>query len=359
MPFLETINLYQKQGERYILKDINLKMERGDTFALIGPTGAGKSTLLRLVDLLNTPTSGKLFFDGIDTSQSPKTRLQIRRRMAFILQKPVVFNMNVFDNVAYGLKWRGMDKTNICRKVDDILAMTNLNLYRTRDARTLSGGEIQRVAIARAIVTEPELLLLDEPTANLDPLSAIKIEGLIEDVIRRYHTTTIMATHDMSQGQRLANQIAVLMNGEIQQTGLSKDVFTRPDSLDIAEFIGCENILPGIITSNETGVVTVQIDNGTVIEAISDYAVGEEVVACIRPENISLSSTKISSSARNSFKGVVSNMINRGALIQVELDCGFLLSLLITKRSADEMGLDKGKKVYATFKATGVHIIQK
>ncbi|MDP7525760.1 MAG: ATP-binding cassette domain-containing protein, partial [Dehalococcoidales bacterium] len=176
MPFIETVNLGQKYGERDILKNINLRVERGEVFVFIGPTGAGKTTLLRLIDLIDMPATGKIYFDGVDTGESIKVRRAMRRRMAFVLQKPVVFNRSIFDNVACGLRWRGMRGSDLRTRVDGILEMVDLFMDRNRNARTLSGGEMQRVAIARAIVVEPEVLLLDEPTANLDSVSALRIE---------------------------------------------------------------------------------------------------------------------------------------------------------------------------------------
>jgi tungstate transport system ATP-binding protein len=277
--------------------------------------------------------------------------------MAFVLQKPVVFNMSVYDNIAYGLKWRGVRKSRLREKVNSVLEVVGLSADKNRNARILSGGEAQRVAIGRAIAIEPEVLLLDEPTANLDPVSASRIEELITSIIQRYATTIIMATHDMSQGQRLADRIGVLINGELLQTGSSRDVFTSPRNREVAEFVGVENIIDGVIVSSEDKVATIDI-GGRLIEAISDYAAGEEVCACVRPEDITIALSEVSSSARNSFTGEITRVVAVGPLARVEIDCGFPLIALVTKRSAEELGLEKGKQVFATFKATGVHIIK-
>ena len=358
MSFIETISLNQSLGGQGILKNINLRIDKGEVFALIGPTGAGKTTLLRLIDLIDMPASGKIFFDGVDTAESVKVRLEMRRRMAFVLQKPLVFNTSVYDNVACGLRWRRVGKSEIREKVSNILEVVGLTAERGRNARTLSGGEVQRVAIARAIAVEPEVLLMDEPTANLDPISASRIEGLLTNIIRHYATTVIMATHDMSQGQRLADKIGVLVDGELLQIGSSKDIFTYPRNREVAEFVGVENIIDGVVVSNEDNVVTIE-SGDRLIEAISDYAVGEAVGACVRPEDITLALARISSSARNSFEGEITWMVAMGPLTRVEINCGFPLVVLVTKRSAEEMGLEKRKKVYATFKATGVHVIKR
>ncbi|MDP3878749.1 MAG: ABC transporter ATP-binding protein [Dehalococcoidales bacterium] len=358
MPLIETVNLCQRRGTRDILTNINLRVERGEVFALIGPTGAGKTTLLRLLDLIDVPYSGQIYFDGIDTARAGRERLAIRRRMAFVLQKPVVFNASIYDNIAYGLKWRGMGKEDIRRKAGNILDMVGLSAEKERNARTLSGGEVQRVAIARAVAIEPEVLLLDEPTANLDPISASRIEELITGIIQRRATTIVMSTHDMAQGQRLADRIGMLASGELLQTGSSADIFTSPRNREVAEFVGVENIIDGIVLNNQNKVVTIDI-GGSVIEAISHYAPGEPVSVCIRPEDITLSLSRIASSARNSFTGKVTRTVSMGPLSRVEIDCGFAVVSLVTRKSAEEMALDRGTPVYASFKATGVHVIKR
>ena len=358
MSLIATIDLCQTYGKQDVLKNINLKVEQGEVFALIGPTGAGKTTLLRLLDLIDTPASGKIYINGVDTDASAKTRLAMRRRMAFVLQKPAVFNMSVYDNVACGLKWRGMSKSNIPEKVSSILAMVGLTAEINRKARTLSGGEVQRVAIARALAIEPELLLLDEPTANLDPTSASRVEELITGIIQRFATTIIMTTHDMSQGQRLADRMGVLVDGEILQTGSSGDVFTTPRNREVADFVGIENIIDGRITASEDRVVT--IDAGDkIIEAISEYPTGTDVSACIRPEDVTLALTRQSTSARNSFTGEITRVVSTGPLSRVEINCGFPMVALVTSRSAAELGLKKGIQTCATFKATAVHVIRR
>lgn len=358
MPLIETVNLYQRQGEQDILKNINLTVERGEVFALIGPTGAGKTTLLRLLNLLDLPRSGKIYYQGVDTAESAGRRAELRRRMAFVFQKPVVFDMNVYDNIATGLKWRKEKKSEIQKKVDRILEMVDLSDYRQRRARTLSGGEVQRVAIARAVVSEPELLLLDEPTANLDPASSMRTEALITDIIRHYNTTIIMATHDMAQGQRLADRVGVMLEGEILQSGDWRQVFNSPQNEDVANFVGVENIIEGTVASSQDEIVSIKA-GGNEIQAVSDYPVGKEVGVCIRPEDITLAKKRLSTSARNSFAGQIKKIVSFGVLARVEIDCGFPLVALVTKRSAEEMGLERGKQIYASFKATAVHVINR
>jgi tungstate transport system ATP-binding protein len=356
MAFIETVNLGQKREKRDILKNLNLKIRRGEILALIGPTGAGKTTLLRLIDMLDKPAAGQIFIDDVDVTSSEKARLATRRRMAFVLQKPVVFDLSVYDNVAYGLRWRGLNRHKIREKVNNILETVELAKYSKRNARTLSGGEMQRVAIARALAIGPEVLLLDEPSANLDPVSEAKIEALINKIIKENQLTVIMSTHDMSQGQRLAHKICVLINGEIVQTGNARDIFQLPKNREVAEFVGMENIIDGIVVTNERKLATIDV-NGKIIEAITSYKVGKSVSVCIRPEDVTISLAKVRSSARNSLAGTISWVAFSGPLCRLEIDCGFALVVLVTKRSAEELNLKKGTRVCANVKAVSIHVI--
>jgi len=358
MALIEAVNIEQKYAGQYILKNISINIDRGEVFALIGPTGAGKTTLLRLLDLLEVPTSGSIYFDRVDVSRSKSLRLQARRRMSFVLQKPAVFNMSVYDNVACGLKWRQEKEATTRQRVSQVLELVGMTEYSSRNARTLSGGETQLVAIARALAVAPEVLFLDEPTANLDPVSAAKIEEVLAHIIGEQKTTVVMATHDMSQGQRLAGRIGVIINGEVLQTGSPTDIFSTPENKEVAELVGIGNILSGVIVNRDNELVTIDV-NGSLIQAISDYSIGKEVHALIRPEDVTLALHKDVSSARNTFEGRITRIFSVGALVRVEVACGFPLLAVVTKRSAEDLNLTVDKKVYATFKATAVHIIKR
>lgn len=360
MPLIETTDLGQRYGERDVLKGANLRINRGEVLAMIGPTGAGKTTLLRLLDLLELPATGTVYFDGIDVTRSSSLRLEARIRMSFVQQKPLLFSMSVFENVACGLRWRHQKDRIVRQKVEDVLELVGMASYANRNAKTLSGGETQRVAIARALATEPEVLFLDEPTANLDPLSTSKAEEILAHVLREQKTAVVMATHDMSQGQRLAGMIGVLMDGEILQVGSPNEIFTSPKSRQVAEFVGVENILAGVVVAKESDLAIISLGPQTAaLQAISDYGRGEKVYALVRPEDITLSLSREKSSARNTVEGKIAKITPVGPLVRIELDCGFPLLGLITKTSAEEMNLTIGKAVYASFKATAIRTIKR
>lgn len=358
MPLIETLNLYQNFLGREILKDVNLKIEKGDVFAIIGPTGTGKTTLIRILDFLQKPSSGRILFDGVDVTPSRRLMFEARRRISYVQQKPVMFSMDVFTNVASGLKWRYENRAVIKRKVENALELVGMADFRKRDAKTLSGGETQRIAIARALVTDPELLLLDEPTANLDPVSVSKIENILENIIAQHKMTIFMATHDLIQGQRLAKKIGVIIGGKILQTGIPDDIFLSPNSTEVAEFVGVGNMLAGIVTSRDDDLVTIDV-GGKPVEAISDYIAGDKVYVMVRPEDITITLSRDRSSARNAFEGQISRIVPLGSLVRIEVNCGFPLIGVLTRRSAQELNLSLNQHIIASFKATAVHIIKR
>jgi len=356
MSLIEAIDLHQRFGTREVLKGVSLAVERGEILAIIGPAGSGKTTLLRLIDQLDTPASGKVMFDGQEVT--PRLRTAVRRRISMVLQKPVVFDASVYDNVAYPLRVRRSDRKAIPEKVNAMLKTVGLDGYQKRKARTLSGGETQKVALARALITDPQALLLDEPTANLDPVSLNTIEELILRFNRDNDMAIVVATHEMAQGQRLAHRIGVMMEGELIQVGKPADIFYAPSDLRVARFVGVENILRGCIASNEGGLARIET-NGHMLEAVTDHRFGEEVHVFIRPEEVIISQQAPSSSARNAFSGEVRLMALSGPLARLEIDCGLTLVALITKRSAEELGIKVGQRIHAFFKASAVHVISR
>jgi len=341
-----------------ILDNITLSVPAGKIFGLIGPSGSGKTTLLRTIDLLDPLSGGRILFDGEDTAGTPSSRLTIRRRMAMVFQKPAVLNTTVEKNVAFGLKFRGFKQTEIRSRVAQALEIVGLPTFGERRAVTLSGGEMQRVAIARALVTHPEVLLLDEPTANLDPVNADLIEDLVVRINREFHTTMILSTHDMIQGQRLADRIGVIMNGTLAQEGTIHEIFYRPVRTDIARFVGIDNVFSGIITRNDKGIATVIVgDVG--LDVVAPYPSGK-VTLFIRPEDVTVSPAEPAqgiSSVRNRLKGTIRKIVPFGPFVRLSVDCGFPVIALITRASSEDLSLDVGMEVIAGVKASAIHLI--
>jgi tungstate transport system ATP-binding protein len=279
--------------------------------------------------------------------------------MGMVFQKPSVLNTTVAENVAFGLKFRGAEKSQITRRVKSALELVGLEGFEGRGAITLSGGEMQRVALARAMVTEPEVLLLDEPTANLDPVSSELIEDLILRIRREYKTTIIMSTHDMIQGQRLADRIGVIMNGRLVQTGTAGEIFYQPLGRDIATFVGIDPISGGVITENTGGHAVIRVGE-VCFEALTRLGTGRSVALYIRPEEVTLTpvaAVPVKSSMRNQIHGQIMKMVPFGPFIRVTIDCGTSITALITRRSCTELGFTIGTEVVAGVKATAIHVL--
>jgi len=277
--------------------------------------------------------------------------------MAFVMQRPRLFSGDVFYNVACGLKWRGMAKGHIVERVKRVLELVGLEGYLKRDTRTLSGGEAQRVALARAIAVEPEVLILDEPTSNLDPHSVSKIEEVIERLAQG-GMTILLATHSLMQAQRLSDRIGVILGGRLVQVGTPEEIFYMPKDEEVAGFVGVENVIEGTVEEQDRGVARVRVSGG-IIEAVSSLPPGCKVRVCLRPEDIVLSLSTIRSSARNHLRGKITKIAPFGPFVRVEVDCGPRLKALITRVSAEEMALKEGMEVFCSFKATSVHLLAK
>jgi tungstate transport system ATP-binding protein len=236
----QTILALEKIVVRYadsvILEVPSLTVERGEILALIGPNGAGKSTLLRLVGLLEYPSQGKLYFN--DREVAAHNGLAIRRRMASVFQEPLLLSASVYDNAALGLRLRGINRRAAEQRVFTWLERLGIAQLAKRRARTLSGGEAQRTSLARALVLDPEVLLLDEPFSPLDPPTRDSLLLDLQGILRETGITTILVTHAREEACFLADRIAVLIDGKIQQLGSTAEVFSRPINDLVARFLG-------------------------------------------------------------------------------------------------------------------------
>ena len=356
---IELENVSKNFGDTRVLDGITGEVNRGEIFAVIGPSGAGKSTLLRLIDLLDAPTGGAIRIGGTDIHAEREKSLSIRRMMGMVFQKPAVFNTTVAENIAVGLRFRGAGKSEIDARIGEALDMVGLSGYGERRARTLSGGEMQRVALARAMVIEPEILLLDEPTANLDPVSVAMIEDLVVRINRDLGTTIVFSTHDMYQGQRLAHRIGVLMDGVFSQVGTPREVFTLPASREVARFVGIENIVEGVVVGENAAAV---VDAGGVrIRARSPFEAGEAVSLCIRSEDIRIAVADGAAAApgRNALPSTVTSVVPRGPFSRVTVDCGFALSSILSWKAVDNLGIREGSRVVVSFTPESVHVVRR
>jgi tungstate transport system ATP-binding protein len=358
-PILEGRDLRMDYGGATVLDVPAVAVGRGEIFALIGPNGAGKSTLLRILGLLERPTAGIVRFRGQPVPWGGRDFLATRRQFACVFQEPLLCDATVEANVALGLRLRHRPAEEVAAQVGTWLARLGIAHLAGREARTLSGGEAQRASLARAFALHPDILLLDEPFAALDPPTCAELLGQLQALLRQEGCTTVFVTHDREEALRLGDRIAVVMGGRLCQVGTPAEVFGRPASEEVARFVGMETILPGRILASRDGLLTVGVE-GVCLAALGKVAVGDAVFACLRPEDITLRPAEghaIVESARNRLEGRVESAIRLEAQYRVEIACGPRLVALVTTQSYEELGLGPGSPVVATFKASAVHLI--
>lgn len=228
-------NVNKIYDDRKVLHIDRLEINRGEVFSLVGPSGAGKSTLLRLLNFLESPSSGQIKFLDVEFSSNNPIPLKYRRRVTTVFQRPILLNRSVQANISYGLNLRGDRHSN--GEIDKALQQVGLKSLSRQRARTLSGGEAQRVALARAIVLKPDVLLLDEPTANLDPYNIGLIEDIVMNLNRDKKITLVLVTHNVFQAKRLADRVALMLDGNIVEVANVNDFFESPQDERTAAFV--------------------------------------------------------------------------------------------------------------------------
>ncbi|MDO5844677.1 MAG: ABC transporter ATP-binding protein [Methanocorpusculum sp.] len=340
---IEAVNISKTYGKKTVIKPLNLSVRKGEILAVIGPSGAGKSTLIRMLDGIEPMSSGDLFIFGQKLCKS--SRYSLRGRMGVLFQKTVLFDRSVEENISLGLSYRHLPSAEIKSRTKDILERMGMSEYAKRSAKTLSGGEGQRVAFARVLVTRPEILFLDEPTANLDPIATAVLEEMILKENRENKTTIIINTHDQAQGQRLADRIAVMIDGEFKQIDSAEDVIYHPKTEDAARFVGFQNIFSLFVVNNSVNI------GGYEIPLPSEFTCAEKVLMMIRAEDIILSKES------GKLRGTVVSSVRRGAFIEAGVEVnGVMFRVSVKFRDAGNE-FNAGDAVYLNWKDDAVHFI--
>jgi ABC-type Fe3+/spermidine/putrescine transport system ATPase subunit len=355
MSFLSLQNISKRYGQTRAVADVSLEIESGEFFGLLGPSGCGKTTTLRMVAGLETPDTGRIALAGQDI-----TRLTADRRgFGMVFQSYALFpHLNVFENVAFGLRARRLPQKEVERRVREALSMVSLPNYERRRVDELSGGQQQRVAIARAISIEPALLLFDEPLSNLDVALREETREELRELVKRLKLTALYVTHDQEEAFALCDRISVMSEGRILQTGTPRQLYEEPAERRVARFLGRNNLIEATRLSAshaEASIFRTADGNHTLRVAThvgANLPLNKPCTLAIRPEHIQLSRTEASTDnmpddtvAKNTLAAVISSVSFAGATTTIRLDArGLALEALVLQPD----GFTPGAKVTAT-----------
>jgi putative spermidine/putrescine transport system ATP-binding protein len=305
LPALSLRRLRKAFGTTVAVDGVSLDAAPGEFLSLLGPSGCGKSTVLRMVAGLVEPDEGQIVLAGEDITRIPVHR----RHLGLVFQSYALFpHMTVFENVAFGLRRRRVDEGELCSRVERMLDLVRLGRLGGRHPRELSGGQQQRVALARALVTEPRVLLLDEPLSNLDALLRDEMRVELKRLQERLGTTMIFVTHDQAEALTLSDRVVVMESGRVEQIGRPEEVYRRPATPFVARFMGRANFFPGIVAERDARGVLVALEGGLSVRACArdDIDVGQRVQMAIRQESIRLAPASVpATSTPNRFPATV------------------------------------------------------
>jgi len=358
IPLLEASELRVQRGGVTVLYLPSFTLGEGETICLLGPNGAGKTSLLLAFTHL-LPFSGVLRFRGKRVNEE-MGELEYRRKTATVFQDPLLLDANVYENVALGLKLRGLKGGEVRRRVGMALEYFGIQPLASRHARKLSGGEAKRVSLARAFAVSPELVFLDEPFSSLDPPTREDLLHDLKRVLKETKTGAIVATHDRLEALILSEKMGVIRAGQIIQMGPTQEVMNKPANEFVASFVGIETTIPGEVVETANGLLYVRVSGSVTLAAVGSFRRGEKVFCFIRPEHVTLmpAGLQFPASARNNLSGEILEIGSLGIVYRVVIDCGFLLHAMVTPQSVEEMELRPGKAISASFKATAVHLVK-
>ena len=300
-------NFGKSYGKKEVIKNIDLEIFEGEFLTLLGSSGCGKTTILRSISGLDTPTCGRVYIDSEDVTNLDPPKRQVNT----IFQNYALFPlMTIYDNIAFGLRMKKVPEDEIKKRVNEMLELVHLEGYEKRFPRELSGGEQQRVSVARGLINKPKVLLLDEPISALDLKLRKEMQIELKMLQRKLGITFVYVTHDQDEALSMSDRIVVLRNGKIEQIDSPKNIYDKPNSLYVAEFIGDANSFVTKVSDIDEDKKLIYFENGMVGNKNAEYKIGDKVDIVIRPENIKIS-TKLKE--KNSFNGVVKEFIYDGS----------------------------------------------
>ena len=341
---------YQLAGGRRVpaVQDFTLRVEPGEFVTLLGPSGCGKTTVLRSLAGLEEPDSGEILLGGRSLRALPAHQ----RRIGLVFQNYALFpHMSVFENVAYSLRIRRAPEATVRAEVQTALKSVDLDELGSRLPGHLSGGQQQRVAVARALVMKPDLLLFDEPLSNLDAKLRVQVRGELRRLQNRLGTTALYVTHDQDEAMSLSDRIVVMRAGQVEQVGTPEEIYARPASLFVADFVGQVNALPGRIVDRGDGRVSVETFNHRITVAASTVAT-TDVLVLVRPEAV-----RLGTAGSDRLSGVVEEIEYRGDRIEYRVRVGTALIVAIELALRTSVRIAEGDRVGLQFMEEGLHLL--
>jgi putrescine transport system ATP-binding protein len=359
-PLIQIRQLSKRFGDFVAVDSVDLDIQRGELFSILGASGCGKTTLLRMLAGFERPSSGRVVIDGVDITDAPP----YRRPVNMMFQSYAVFpHMTVEKNVAYGLLKEGVPRTEVNTRVAEMLELVQLQTFAKRKPDQLSGGQQQRVALARALVKRPKVLLLDEPLAALDKKLREHTQFELMSIQDRLGITFVVVTHDQEEAMILSSRIAVMNEGRFEQVGTPKEVYEYPNSRFVADFIGTINMFDATVENSEDGRLIARSPTaGKVLMAFSDEALppGTEICIAIRPEKIFISKAEPEDSGDTRLKGVVWDLGYFGnlSLYQIRLPSGKIVQVSAqNRRRSAERFLEWDDEVYLSWQAQSAVVL--
>jgi len=343
-------------NEQVVLDNLNIEMARGELLTLLGPSGCGKSTTLNLIAGFIQPDAGRIILHGKLANQLPPQK----RRLGMVFQSWALFpHMTVFENIAYGLHNRKLSNYEIAGRIEEMLRLVRLTGTGEKFPSQLSGGMQQRVALARALVTEPELLLLDEPLSNLDAALRKEMEVELKRIHNQLKITTLLVTHSQEEALVMSNRVAVMQNGRITQVATPLEIYNQPKTRFVCTFLGDANILEGVVESKVKGVAVVRTNNFSVMVADDNdrLQAGGRAILGLRPENIEIATTD-ARTADNAIPAVITDVIFKGSNITYYLRAGEQVILVLTLPSMSESPHSEGQQVRLLFPKSSPLILE-
>jgi ABC-type Fe3+/spermidine/putrescine transport system ATPase subunit len=360
---IKVTSICKSFGEKRVISNLNLEVKDHEIISLLGPNGCGKTTLLNILSGLTRQDEGNVYLNDVLVSGATSAKRVClkpsERRVGYVFQTISLFpHMRVQDNVSYGLKASHLSKGEIKSKTENLLDFVGLSEYARHYPSQLSGGQKQRVALARSLATEPQVLLLDEPVSAVDPQLRESFRMELKSYLQALKITVIYVTHNLSEAFVMSDRIAVMGNGQIEQVGSKEEIFDKPTSEYVANFLGLNTFIAKAI-KNSGEFLEIEVNGVPLLACSNADLIGRNIIATLKPEDISLSKSTNPTleCLGNMVLGTVMGMIQMRSTAQVTVDCGFVLKTRLSLSVIKDMGLTLGDKVHVCFSASSLNVI--